>query len=381
MDRAYKISETPETFGRFVDTEVRPRPNMTITYPKRNFIPNQLKLNTRRRRMILCKITTTDPFDAISYLKLQKHERLTMHLIRGRIKILGGGRNSDESIQPIQFSFQELFIDRLTYHFQETMEVLMIHSQLERWKSTVMCFEIFTDQMEITEISIPKPEMQYVHTIETKDLKRRRSVITVPISKQEAEEKTLILDAEMAIDKDNVSRPIQVSIINLKGEMLMNTYVTPKECIKRYCTWVHGISERKVIGRMDEDDCISKVRGLLRGKILMGCDLQGDIKALNIKVEELLGIRDISGSIAIQEILKNPNPLNGLKKMAQEILNVSMQERYHSANEDTEIIRKIYLKIRNKWVDHKGTTVEENENVVKESECKINPKINEPMEQ
>ena len=81
--------------------------------------------------------------------------------------------------------------------------------------------------------------------------------------------------------KKNVSRLIQVSIINLKGEVLMNTYVTPKECIKRYCTWIHGISERKVIGRMDEDDCISKVRGLLRGKILMGCDLQGDIKALN----------------------------------------------------------------------------------------------------
>jgi len=64
--------------------------------------------------------------------------------------------------------------------------------------------------------------------------------------------------------------------------------------------------------------------------------------------------------------------------MAQEILNVSMQERYHSANEDTEIIRKIYLKIRNKWVDHKGTTVEKNESV--EVEPKINPKINEPME-
>ena len=137
-----------------------------------------------------------------------------MHLIRGRIKILGGGRNSDESIQPKQFSFQEIFVDRLTYHFQETMEVLMIHSQLEQRKSTVMCFEIFTDQMEITEITITKPKMQYVHTIETKDLKRRRSVITVPITKQEAEERTLILDAEMAIDEDNVSRPIQVSIIN-----------------------------------------------------------------------------------------------------------------------------------------------------------------------
>ena len=111
----------------------------------------------------------------------------------------------------------------------------------------------------------------------------------------------------------------------------------------------------------------------------MGCDLQGDIKALNIKVEELLGIRDISGSIAIQEVMKNPNPLNGLKKMAQEVLNVSMQERYHSANEDTETIRKIYLKIRNRWVDHKGTTVDESENVVKEIECKNTPKINEPM--
>ena len=134
--------------------------------------------------ILLCKITTTDPFDAISYLKLQKHERLTMHLIQGRIKILGGGRNSDESILPIQFSFQEVFLDRLSYHFQETMEVLMTHSQLERWKSTVMCFEIFTDQMEITEITITKPQMQYVHTIETEDLKRRRSVITVPMTKQ-----------------------------------------------------------------------------------------------------------------------------------------------------------------------------------------------------
>ena len=57
-----------------------------------------------------------------------------------------------------------------------------------------------------------------------------------------------------------------------------------------------------------------------------------------------------------------------------------MQERYHSANEDTEIIRKIYLKIKNKWVYHKRTAVEENEKVVKEVECKNTPKINEPME-
>ena len=66
--------------------------------------------------------------------------------------------------------------------------------------------------------------------------------------------------------------------------------------------------------------------------------------------------------------------------MAQEILNVSMQERYHSANEDTEIIRKIYLKIKNKWVDHKGTTVEKSDNVVKETQCINTPKINESME-
>ena len=67
--------------------------------------------------------------------------------------------------------------------------------------------------------------------------------------------------------------------------------------------------------------------------------------------------------------------------MAQEILNVSMQERYHLANKDTEIIREIYLKIRNKWVDHKRTAVEESENVVKEVKCKNTPKINEPMKQ
>jgi len=97
---------------------------------------------------------------------IQIPKRLTLHLILG-------GINSDESILLIQFSFQETFTDRLTYRFQETMEVLMIHSQLERWKSTVMCFEIFTNQMEITKTSIPKPKMQYVYTIDTEDLKRR----------------------------------------------------------------------------------------------------------------------------------------------------------------------------------------------------------------
>ena len=66
--------------------------------------------------------------------------------------------------------------------------------------------------------------------------------------------------------------------------------------------------------------------------------------------------------------------------MAQEILNVSMQERYHSAKEDTEIIRKIYLKIKNKLVDHKGTAVEESENVVKEVKCKGAPEVGGPME-
>jgi len=41
--------------------------------------------------------------------------------------------------------------------------------------------------------------------------------------------------------------------------------------------------------------------------------------------------------------------------------------------------QKIYLKIKNKWVDHKGTTVEEINNIEKEDKCKNNPKINEPM--
>ena len=108
------------------------------------------------------------------------------------------------------------------------------------------------------------------------------------------------------------------SIIPREDVTLPYPKLPPKETTLPY----PSITTRNLIGRMDEDDCISKVRELLRRKILMGCDLQGDIKALNIKAEKLLGIRDISGSIAIQETMKNPNPLNGLKKMAQEILNV-----------------------------------------------------------
>lgn len=69
---------------------------------------------------------------------------------------MGEGRNTDESILPTQSPFQEIFTDSLAYHFQEPMKVLMIQSQLERWKSTVMHFEIFTNNVEISEISIPR---------------------------------------------------------------------------------------------------------------------------------------------------------------------------------------------------------------------------------
>ena len=107
------------------------------------------------------------------------------------------------------------------------------------------------------------------------------------MTRYEANEETVGMDAKMSFDMDDNLRPVQVSAMILNGEVLLQTFVIPKVQIRDYWTRIHGITENALRNGIDEREYIEKISEIERRKIITESDLYNNIKALKIDVKEL----------------------------------------------------------------------------------------------
>ena len=98
-----------------------------------------------------------------------------------------------------------------------------------------------------------------------------------------------------------------------------------------------------------------ELQELLKGKILVGHDLQMEFKYLAINANQLMGVRDLAAALVFKHAdiqTKGNGQFYKLQTLAKQIVDLDIQKGIHSALQDAKAVRLIYKKIENKWIDH-----------------------------
>lgn len=158
--------------------------------------------------------------------------------------------------------------------------------------------------------------------------------------------KYIAVDCEMVgvgPDPDNDSALARVSVVNYHGHQLYDSYVSPKEPVTDYRTFVSGITSELLRSARTLEAVQADVAKLLDGRILVGHSVRSDLDAL------LLGhpkrdIRDTSRYPGFRQYSAGRTP--GLKKLAMEVLGVDIQGGQHSSIEDARATMLLFRKER-----------------------------------
>ena len=160
--------------------------------------------------------------------------------------------------------------------------------------------------------------------------------------------KAYAIDCEMVGVKGGKSELVEIAVVNEEGKIVLNTLVKPKEQIIGPRTWVHGIT-RKAIQRFGQDPMtvIQKAWNIINGSILIGHDLNNDLKALGWidYPKELLRDTSIFQDLRFENVSQRPS----LKKLAHHWLKKKIQDKRHSATEDARACMELYVMFKDKW--------------------------------
>ncbi|POW17342.1 hypothetical protein PSTT_00570, partial [Puccinia striiformis] len=138
----------------------------------------------------------------------------------------------------------------------------------------------------------------------------------------------------------------RVSIVNYYGNVVLDTYVRPKEKVTDYRTWVSGIKPQHLENASSFEDVTRKVADLIQDKILIGHAISNDLQALLLTHPRQL-IRDTSTYQPLRKLAKTKFP--GLKKLALLVLDIEIQKDSHCSVDDARATLAIYRTQKDQW--------------------------------
>lgn len=184
-----------------------------------------------------------------------------------------------------------------------------------------------------------------------KQINRSEEYAALPEKEAESKQKTRIgryiaLDCEMVQvgpcnKKDQVLA--RISIVNYHGNIILDTFVKPKEKVVDYKTWITGITRSDLENAPSFEEVQKKVSEILKDKILIGHAIKNDLNVLFLS-HPRKNIRDTSKFKKFRIYSKGKTP--SLKKLAKEILNITIQHQAHSSIEDARTSMLLYKRFK-----------------------------------
>ncbi|KAG0048252.1 3'-5' exonuclease [Gryganskiella cystojenkinii] len=156
------------------------------------------------------------------------------------------------------------------------------------------------------------------------------------------------IDCEMVgVGPEGVQSALaRVSIVNYYGVTVLDLFVRPQERITDYRTAVSGITAKLLHNAVDFKDAQKQVADVIEDKIVVGHAVHNDFKALLLDHPQRL-LRDTSRYKPFRALSKGNTP--SLKRLAQEILGIKIQDGAHSSVEDARITILLYRKHKDAW--------------------------------
>ncbi|XP_058464417.1 RNA exonuclease 4 [Malaya genurostris] len=159
----------------------------------------------------------------------------------------------------------------------------------------------------------------------------------------------LALDCEfVGIGSDGKQHMLaRVSIVNERGDVILDTYVKPQKTVKDYRTEISGIRPELMEAGLDYEPVRETVKLLLSGRVLVGHALKNDLFVLNLRHPRHM-IRDTSRFNPIARRIRALGTPS-LKNLSKLILGEEIQIGYHDSIEDARAAMKIYLVFQDEW--------------------------------
>jgi RNA exonuclease 4 len=159
--------------------------------------------------------------------------------------------------------------------------------------------------------------------------------------------KVIAIDCEMVgIDTGKDSMLARVSLVNKYGNCIYDKYVLPSEPVVDYRTHVSGVRPKDLHNGESFETVQKEVAEILQGRILVGHALRNDLKVLFLS-HPRKAIRDTSRYRLFRKFTNGRTP--SLRKLAEELLGVKIQQGEHDSVVDAKAAMQLYLLYRKEW--------------------------------
>ena len=164
----------------------------------------------------------------------------------------------------------------------------------------------------------------------------------------ELNQKYVALDCEM-VEGESVEHMLaRVSVVDYEGRVLYDAYVKPREEVIDYRTSITGIT-KELLHRKGElfNSVRSRVRELLKDKIIVGHAVHHDFEALDLTPPENTMLRDTCSYSALRPPNRKQTP--SLRLLAEYWLDKVVQAGSHSSIEDARTAMLLFKRFQDQW--------------------------------
>lgn len=154
------------------------------------------------------------------------------------------------------------------------------------------------------------------------------------------------MDCEMVGVGPNGKRSAlaRVSIVDFFGKVLYDTFVKPAKRVTDYRTQYSGVTKSDLENALDFKTAQTKVKQLLKGKILVGHAIDNDLRALRLQHPSGM-VKDTS--LHPPFVIANGGKTPALRKLAEKHLSLKIQQgpNGHDSVEDARVAMILYHQI------------------------------------
>jgi len=159
--------------------------------------------------------------------------------------------------------------------------------------------------------------------------------------------KVIAIDCEMVgIESGKDNMLARVSLVNTHGNCIYDKYVLPSEPVVDYRTHVSGIRPKDLHNGEPFETVQKEVAEILQGRILVGHALKNDLKVLLFS-HPRRSVRDTSRYKPFRKFTNGRTP--SLRKLAEDVLGVKIQQGEHDSVIDAKTAMQLYLMYRKEW--------------------------------
>ena len=315
-------------------------PNMSTHISNNNRIPNAIRNSDREIEMWITEIESNTTIRLTDFCQFRSKGSMYLHVLQNTLS---------NKIQKIQLKERSsIKLTEMAFNIELSVENTGSTIAIE-WQKEYTRFvnpQVINDNFQIENSKIEL----------TDDIIRKRlSYIHKTMTKQEINNVIVFLSSKYSSpDENGVKSLLAITILNSDKKVLYNTLVTPRRRVVDFDTRHHGISEMDSRGRMDEYKVITEIREILKGKIVVGYCVAEQLKNLCVKINQILGIRELSTALAIGKPSNNTSQDNHDFNFSElvEMFKINAKKSDIITFSEAETILDVYQQIVDKWKDH-----------------------------